>query len=120
MQAGVREMMHYDMMLAAHLIDGIKSFEGTKIIGIDDKTAFDRRVSTVSFTHTKHHPDDIAKYMAKRGISLWSGHNYGLEPIGRLGLMEKGGVVRVGPTHYNTTAEIDRFLNALEDFLKTH
>ncbi|UTW55906.1 cysteine desulfurase-like protein [Kordiimonas sp. SCSIO 12610] len=117
-QAGVRKMTQHDMTLADQLISGVKSIKGTKIIGIDDKNSFSRRVSTVSFIHDKHHPDDVAKYMAKRGISIWSGHNYALEPIKRLGLLDKGGVIRVGPTHYNTAGEIDRFLNAFEDYVK--
>ena len=32
----------------------------------------------------------------------------------RLGF-ERGGLVRVGATHYNTLDEVDRFLTALED-----
>jgi selenocysteine lyase/cysteine desulfurase len=38
--------------------------------------------------------------------------------VTRLGLIDKGGVVRVGPTHYNTPAEIDRFLKALDVYLQ--
>jgi cysteine desulfurase family protein (TIGR01976 family) len=119
-QAGVREMVRYDMELAKHLINGIKSVPGTRIIGIDNETAFNRRVPTVSFTQEGHHPDEVAKYMAKRGISIWSGHNYALEPVKKLGLTDKGGVIRVGPTHYNTLEEINTFMNALEDFLRLH
>jgi cysteine desulfurase family protein (TIGR01976 family) len=116
--AGTREMIKHDIMLAERLIDGLRAIPTATVIGITDKAAFDRRVSTVSFTLDGHHPDDIARYMAKRAISIWSGHSYGLEPIERLGLMDKGGVIRVGPTHYNTIGEIDYFLNCLEDYRK--
>jgi selenocysteine lyase/cysteine desulfurase len=34
-----------------------------------------------------------------------------------MGLADKGGVVRVGPVHYNTVTEIDQLLNALEAIL---
>ena len=33
--------------------------------------------------------------------------------MGRLGLLDRGGVVRIGLTHYNTAAEVDRLLEAL-------
>jgi selenocysteine lyase/cysteine desulfurase len=45
---------------------------------------------------------------------VWSGNNYALSLTERLGLEESGGVVRVGPVHYNTFGEIDRLLNAVE------
>ena len=32
----------------------------------------------------------------------------------RLGLEEKGGMIRMGPVHYNTAGEIDRLLDELE------
>jgi len=35
-----------------------------------------------------------------------------------LGLEEKGGLVRVGLAHYNTQAEIDRLVDALEGLVK--
>ena len=43
-----------------------------------------------------------------RGIQLWSGHNYGIEPVRRLGLLDGSGPVRVGPVHYNTDEDVDR------------
>jgi len=44
---------------------------------------------------------------------VWSGHNYAIEPVARMGLAEKGGVLRVGLAHYNTEAEIGRLLDCL-------
>ena len=43
--------------------------------------------------------------------------NYGLEPAKALGLLQSGGVVRIGAVHYNTAGEIDETLNALEEIL---
>jgi selenocysteine lyase/cysteine desulfurase len=45
---------------------------------------------------------------------VWDGNYYALEVMERLGLEPTGGMVRVGPVHYNTEDEIDRLLNALE------
>jgi selenocysteine lyase/cysteine desulfurase len=33
----------------------------------------------------------------------------------RLGLLDKGGLVRIGFAHYNTAKEVDRVLSALTD-----
>ena len=117
LRAGVEVMKDYDHGLAHRLIKGLKTHEGMRIVGIDDLQNFNSRVSTVSFAHDPHHPADIVKFMAENGINVWSGHNYALETINQLGLMEKGGIVRVGPTHYNTPEEIDRFLDCYARFL---
>lgn len=116
--AGVRAMQRHDQMLATRLIDGLEQVPNLRIMGITDRSRFDRRVPTVSFVVDGADPAEIAKYMASQGIYVWDGHNYGVEPVNRLGLLDKGGVVRVGPTHYNTLAEIDRFLDALDVYLQ--
>jgi selenocysteine lyase/cysteine desulfurase len=40
---------------------------------------------------------------------------YALELTERLGLEERGGLLRVGMVHYNTTTEIDRLVAALDE-----
>jgi selenocysteine lyase/cysteine desulfurase len=40
---------------------------------------------------------------------VWDGNYYALEVTTRLGLEDSGGMVRVGPVHYNTLKEIQRF-----------
>ncbi|TIT56732.1 MAG: cysteine desulfurase-like protein, partial [Mesorhizobium sp.] len=44
--------------------------------------------------------------------------NYGLEPIRRLGLADRNGVVRIGLAHYNTATEVDFLLAKLADWMK--
>jgi selenocysteine lyase/cysteine desulfurase len=77
-----------------------------------------RRVPTVSFTLASHHPADLAKSFARDNIFVWSGHNYAIEPMTRMGLLDKGGVLRVGLAHYNTEAEVDALLDSLTRFIK--
>jgi len=114
--AGANAMRDYDRGLVKRLIDGLSAVPGLRVLGLARETDLSRRVPTVSFDLPGHDPAVIARFMAASGINLWSGHNYGVEPVTRLGLLEKGGVVRVGPTHYNTGAEIDRFLEALDRY----
>lgn len=110
--AGAEAMQMHDRVLAKRLIDGLGSVPGVRILGLTRADDLARRVPTVSFDLAGHDPAGIARFMAAEGINIWHGHNYGVEPVNRFGLLEKGGVVRVGPTHYNTPAEIDRFLEA--------
>jgi selenocysteine lyase/cysteine desulfurase len=99
--------------LSLQLIEGLRAIRGLTIRGITSANAMHRRVPTVSFTLDGHHPQNLAKAFARENIFVWSGHNYAVEPVARMGLLEKGGVLRVGLAHYNTEAEVGRFLKVL-------
>ena len=103
----------YEHGITLKLIEGLKTFKGITIRGITSANAMHRRVPTVSFTLDGHHPETLAKAFAKDNIFVWSGHNYAIEPVSRMGLMEKGGVLRVGLAHYNTEGEVDALLSSL-------
>lgn len=106
-------MAEYEQAITLKLIDGLKSFKGLTIRGITSANGMHRRVPTVSFTLEGHHPQALAQNFAKDNIFVWSGHNYAIEPVGRMGLMDKGGVLRIGLAHYNTEAEVDALLSSL-------
>lgn len=111
-------MFDYERDLSEQLIAGLQSLPGVTIQGITDKASLDRRVPTVAFTHAATKPADIAKQLAKRGIFVWSGHNYALEAVKTLGILDSGGAVRVGPVHYNNNNEINELVNTLSDILR--
>jgi selenocysteine lyase/cysteine desulfurase len=104
--------------LCNRLIAGLSPFKGLKIRGITSANAEHRRVPTVSFTLAGTRPEVLARAFAERNIFVWSGHNYAVEPITRMGLMEHGGVLRVGLAHYNTEAEIDSFISSFDKIVK--
>ena len=116
-KAGLLLLQDYELELSAHLIAGLQSIDGVTVQGIKSQDAMLRRVPTVSFTHATAAPDAIASSLAAQNIFVWSGHNYAVEVARTLGVLDTGGVVRVGPVHYNSTAEIDRFLDALGPLL---
>jgi cysteine desulfurase family protein (TIGR01976 family) len=110
---GVERLNGYEMGLTGRLIAGLQAVKGLTIHGITSENALHRRVPTVSFTLAGHDPDDLAGAFARDNIFVWSGHNYAVEPVTRLGLMDKGGVLRVGLAHYNTEAEVDALIASL-------
>lgn len=112
---GMDVLFDYETTLARQLIDGLQSIPGIRVYGVASSDALDRRVPTVAFTSARHAPDAIARRLAEQNIFVWSGHNYAIEVVNALGLQDSGGVVRVGPVHYNTSHEIDQLLAALED-----
>ena len=68
----------------------------------------------MSFTVDNKNPEEIANKLANENIFVWHGHNYALESIRLMGIEESGGVIRIGPVHYNTIEEIDKTLEVLE------
>lgn len=112
-RAALNLLFEYELSLASRLVDGLAGIDGVTVHGITAKDAMRRRVPTVSFTHARIASADIARELARRNIFVWSGHNYAVELAGALGVLESGGVVRIGPVHYNTHAEIDELLDAL-------
>lgn len=110
-------LFDYESALASHLITGLRNLPGVRIQGITDLDAMDRRVPTISFTVDRVDPATIAESLGKQNIFVWSGHNYAVEVVKALGIYDAGGVVRVGPVHYNSIEEIDRLLVALDQIL---
>ena len=51
----------------------------------------------------------MAEEPGKRDIFVWDGNYYVLSVTESLGVEGSGGMVRVGPVHYNTVEELERF-----------
>lgn len=115
--AGLAITKDYDDRLTHRLVDGLRSHNSVRILGITDPAAFDRRVSTVSFVANGVPSAHVAEVFAARALQVWSGHNYALEPYRSLGLLDSGSGVRVGPVHYNTIEEVDRVIEVLGEVL---
>jgi selenocysteine lyase/cysteine desulfurase len=103
----------YELELNHSLIEGFGSIPGLQIRGITSPHRLQERVPTFSFTLEGWTPRGIAEALAEQNINVWDGTFYALAVTERLGLEEKGGLVRVGLTHYNTQDEIDRLVTAL-------
>lgn len=117
LHAALDYLYDYEQGLARHLVDGLQQLPGVRVQGITEPLAMTRRVPTVSFIVDKVAPNEIAQALSRKNIFVWSGHNYAVEAAKSLGIYEQGGAVRVGPVHYNTVAEIDSLLVALEGIL---
>ncbi|MEX0756678.1 MAG: cysteine desulfurase-like protein, partial [Acidimicrobiia bacterium] len=82
-------------------------------VALYGKGSMDGRVSTFAVRVPGESPQATARRLAADGIFLWAGHNYAIEPVTRAGLLEDGGIVRVGFLHTNTESEVDRVLESL-------
>jgi selenocysteine lyase/cysteine desulfurase len=116
LQAAYRSTHPYEAGLLTRLIVGLQGIPGIRIFGITDEKRFDERCATLSFRLGDHHPTKIAAFLGERGIFTWDGNFYALNLSERLGVEQRGGVLRVGLVHYNTADEVDRLLAALREF----
>lgn len=118
--AALGAMADYEQALSERLVAGLQAIDGVRVHGITDRAAFTRRVPTVSFTRRGLDPADLATWLGDRGVYVWNGHSYALPVVQFLGLADAGGVVRVGPTHYNTLAEIDAAVELIDEYCRAH
>lgn len=73
-----------------------------------------RRVPTISFSLEGCAPEAVVNAVEAHGIGIRHGHFYSQALMRDLGLAQRGGVVRVSMAHYNTAAEIERLVTALD------
>lgn len=116
--AAFDEMRRYEEPLTNALIRGLKDIDGIEIFGITNPNRVHERVPTVSLRHDRIDPSTIAKALADQGIFVWHGHNYAYEPTRFLGLPEDEGVVRIGLAHYNTDAEVNQVIEAIQALVR--
>jgi cysteine desulfurase family protein (TIGR01976 family) len=106
---GMAAIVEYEEILTRQLIAGLRTIKGVTIHGKGNGG----RVPTLALTIQGKSPADVAMALARERINVWHGHNYGWEPVKRLGLLEAGGVVRVSLAQYNTAEEVDYFLERM-------
>ncbi|HXF84474.1 MAG TPA: cysteine desulfurase-like protein [Anaerolineales bacterium] len=103
----------YELELAKALLSALQSVPGLTLFGLTDARRLEDRVATFSFRLRDMHPRFIAEKLAEQGIYVWDGNYYAINVTERLGLEDKGGMVRVGAVHYNTLEEVERLKDAL-------
>lgn len=114
--SAMAQIHQHEIALAAKLHDGLSSIKGVELIG----TPVDggERAPTLSFTLEGKTPKEVCTYLAGKNICAWAGHFYALRAVEVLGLLEKGGVTRMGMSVYNLPSEIDYTLEAVAELAK--
>jgi selenocysteine lyase/cysteine desulfurase len=92
-----------DLWVGLHAIDGVTVF------GPPPGTA---RTPTVSFHVQGHESEQVARFLAPRGVYVSHGDFYATTVARRLGLAHEG-LVRVGCSCYTTASEMTRLLDGV-------
>ena len=102
----LKAISSYESTLSAAMLEILEETPGVTIYGPRE---IRMRVPTFSFNLQGLSPQQVAAELGKREIYVWDGNYYAVLVTEALGLEESGGMVRVGPVHYNTLEEIQRF-----------
>ncbi len=112
--AGMRAIRAYELDLYRYLAGRLAAIEGVEIVGLTADADMERRTPTAAIRIAGVAPRAAAELLGKRGIAVWDGDFYATGLMERLGLAPDG-VVRIGLTHYNTRAEVDRLADELSE-----
>jgi cysteine desulfurase family protein (TIGR01976 family) len=114
--AAMTAVKTYEMELSAYFLQEATKVPGLRVYGITDVEMLDQRTPTFAVSLAGHSAESVATYLGDQGIYVWHGHYYALAVMERLGLLESGGLVRIGFVHYNTKEEVDRVFQSLTDY----
>jgi len=107
---GIDNIGTYEISLKEYTEDALKKIDGIKVVG----TAKDK-VGIFSFTTEKVHYYDLGLLLDAKGIALRTGHHC-TQP-----LMDKyslDGTARLSLAIYNSTEEVDYFVESLSNLIK--
>jgi cysteine desulfurase family protein (TIGR01976 family) len=103
----------YEFELSRALLSALEAVPGLRLFGNTDVRRLDERIATFSFRLGDMAPRLVAEKLAAENIYVWDGNYYAINVTERLGLEDKGGMVRVGAVHYNTLEEVEKLGAAL-------
>ncbi len=103
----------YEFEISRAVLNVIEGIPGARLYGLADVQRLEERVPTFAFTLDGWRPRQVAEKLAAQDIYVWDGNYYAINVTERLGVETQGGMVRVGPVHYNTLEEVGRLGEAL-------
>jgi cysteine desulfurase family protein (TIGR01976 family) len=103
----------HEAALAERLLEFLRARPDVRILGPQTGDPHSR-VATVAFAVAGRKASEIPPQLDEQQIAIRWGHFYAPRAIEALGLAEADGVVRVSMVHYNTHAEVDRLIAALD------
>ena len=113
LHAAMQAIRDYERTLQVHMLERLAALPAVRLYGMAGPARLDHCTPTFAVRLGDRHPHDVARYFGDLGICVWDGHYYALNLTERLGVEDSGGMVRIGPVHYNTVQEIDRLYDAL-------
>jgi cysteine desulfurase family protein (TIGR01976 family) len=107
----------HEMALSAYFLKRLADFPQIRLFGIEDESRLAERTPTFALTFEGLAPREVSEFLGKQHMCVWDGNFYAQGLCEQLGVMDKGGVVRIGCMHYNTIEELEKLFSAFEVLL---
>ncbi|OUS71515.1 cysteine desulfurase-like protein [Pseudoalteromonas sp. A601] len=107
----------YEMALSEHFLTRLVNYPKIKLFGIDDLERLSERTPTFALTFEGLEPRQVSAFLGKQHICVWDGNFYAQGLCKQLGVLNTGGVVRIGCMHYNTTEELDKLFDLFDELV---
>ncbi len=115
-RAAMERVKEYETTLSRRFLSQVfDRVPGLRLYGLRDLADAARRTPTFAVTLEGYTPRAVAERLGEQGTFVGDGHYYAIGVVDRLGLADRGGVVRLGFAHYNTPDEVDRVVTALAE-----
>lgn len=108
--SAMQVIRQHEAELASRLFHGLKSIPGIHIYGVSSDVPM--RAPTLAIAVAQKTPQEVCEILASQNIFAWDGHFYAIRATEVLGLLEKGGVTRLGISAYTTREEVDQVVEA--------
>jgi selenocysteine lyase/cysteine desulfurase len=112
--SALEKIAAHESALVRQLLECLATQGRFRVWGITRPDDLAWRAPTLALTAADRTPAELAEHLGRQEIYAWNGNMYGLELTERLGLEASGGILRLGLVHYNTPAEVDQTLEALD------
>ena len=112
---GMGAIKRYEGTLSERFLHKATRIPGLRVFGLTDVEELDKRTPTFAVSLDGYTPEALATLLGERGFFVWHGHYYAVAVMERLGLLDRGGLVRIGFVHYNTIDEMDKLFATLQE-----
>jgi cysteine desulfurase family protein (TIGR01976 family) len=113
--SGMSHIRQRERSCFSQLYEGLMKMPKITVYGPKD---IDVRAPTVSFAVQGHTAEQVCKYLASHNICAWDGHFYAIKSTEVLGLLERGGLTRMGMSVYTTVEEVNYTLSILSNLVQ--
>ncbi|MEO8216913.1 MAG: cysteine desulfurase-like protein [Acidobacteriota bacterium] len=110
--SAMRRIGEHENLLARRYYDALMRMPGVEIAGPDFSD--EQRAPTVSVSVKGVDAAEVARRLSEMSIAVWNGDFYARRAVEKLGLVDRGGLVRSGFFLYNTTDEVDRLIEGMK------
>lgn len=113
--ARVRALFHQaEHTLLTRLLDGLHARRGLRILG---PQSAEGRAATVAVVPEAMPPAELAAALGEHGVMVGGSHFYAVRLLEAMGVSPARGVLRISMVHYNSRADVDQLLTALDAVL---